>query len=470
MSDKIRKNQKVIKSCHIFNHQGMWYVINSEGMSACAINDEIAGIIKKLTDDPDAVLDSHMEMELTKLGLLSESKRRRPDRQKEIEPVPIVNMCLFLTQSCNLKCVYCYGEEGKYGTGGDLEEKTAFQAVEWMIEQSGKIENLHIGFFGGEPFLRFPLMKSVVEYAQKRVSEKGKKVEFHATTNGTLLDDEIIAFIKEHRMLIMVSFDGLKELQDSQRPYADGRGSYDSSIPGIKKLLEALPETLGNAVIVGDIDTRLVKDAMKKTGFKNISITPASRSLFTEKSNKTKYARDTRGLLNDLEEEMENWISLARKRDGKALKSLKDGSGLYNGIMSLLHGSKIYHACGAGLGLAAVSCSGDVYLCHRFVGREEYKLGSIFEKELKRQEYQRSPVKENKLCTACFARYYCAGGCKHDNAGSCGSVSKPSEDMCRIKCRELELASVIVSGLDPEDRAFLVDQEIFPPKPCPFDF
>jgi uncharacterized protein len=452
----------------MFNHQGSWYVINIEEMSAIAIDDETARVIEKITSD-DAVLDSHIEEKLKKLGLLSERKEEPPKNQKEIEPVSIVNMSLFLTQSCNLKCVYCYGEGGEYGTGGNMEEHTAWQSVDWLIEQSGKMKKVHIGFFGGEPFLRFPLMKSVVEYARKRVSEVEKKVDFYVTTNGTLLDDETIAFIKEHNIHVMVSFDGLKELQDAQRPYANGKGSYDSIVPGIKKLLEALPETSGHAVIVGDTDTGLVKDGMKEIGFTDISITPASKSLFTEEQNKTKSARDTRGFLNALEEEVETWLSLTRNRDSKGLKSFKDRSGLYYVIISLLHGSKKNHACGAGLGLAGVSCSGDVYLCHRFVGREEYKLGSIFEKELKREEYQKSPVKGNKLCTACFARYYCAGGCKHDNVGACGSVSTPSEDMCRMKCRELELAAITVSRLTSEDRAFLVEQEIVPPKPCPFD-
>lgn len=351
-----------------------------------------------------------------------------------------------------------------------MEEKTAFQAVDWMVEQSRKIKKLHIGFFGGEPFLKFPLMKAVVEYAKKRVSEIGKDVVFHATTNAALLDNEMIAFIKEHQINVMVSFDGTKELQDAQRPYTSGKGSYDSTVPKIKKLLEAMPETHGHAIIMGNTNPQIVKDAMKEIGFSEVSIMPASKSLFTEETDKVKQARDTQHLMQEMEDEAEKWVTFTRKRDSEALKILKTRSALYYGIMSILHNSKRHHACGAGLGLAAVSCSGDIYLCHRFVGREEYKLGSIFEKELNREEYQKSPVMFNKLCSVCFARYYCAGGCKHDNAGSCGAISQPSEDMCRIKCRELELAATVTSRLDSEDRAFLVDQDIFPPKPCPFDF
>lgn len=461
--------QKTIKPYHMFNHKGRWFIINIEGMFAREIGNETARAIENLTANPAFTPDSSLEEELKKLGLISENRDNRPEDIKE-EEVPIANMSLFLAQSCNLKCIYCYGEGGEYGTGGDMEEKTAFQAVDWMVEQAGDIKKLYIGFFGGEPFLKFSLMKSVVEYARERFGEKGKEVGFHLTTNGTLLDEEKIAFIKEHKISVLVSFDGTKELQDSQRPYANGKGSYDSAVPGIKKLLEALPDTLGHAVIVGNTDPGIVKDAMQKIGFSEISIMPASRSLFTVDSDETKSPRDTGRLLQDIEDEVEKWLELTGKRDSEGLKSLSYRSGLVQGLLSLFHNRKRHHACGAGRGLIAVSSSGDVYLCHRFVGRDEYKLGSIFEKELKREEYQKSPLKNSKVCSSCFAKYYCAGGCKHDNAGSCGSASTPSEDMCRMRCRELELAATVICRLNPEDRIFLLDREIAPPNPCPFDF
>jgi len=462
--------QKVIKPCHVFNHKGRWYVINIEEMFSCAIDDATAKVIKNFISHPYSVLEPGMEEKITKLGLLSEEKKQCSEVKKKIEPLPVMNMCLFLTRSCNLKCIYCYEEGGVYETGGSMQEKTAFLAVDWLMEQSGKMKKVHINFFGGEPLLRFPLMKSIVEYAKKRVTEVDKKVDFHLTTNGTLLDDEKIAFIKEHKISVQISFDGTKELQDFQRPYLNGEGSYDSTVPEIKKLLAALPETPGHAVIVGNTDPKIVKDAMKEIGFTSVSIMPASKSLFTGKADKTKSARDTVNFLRELEEEAETWMELIRKRSREDLKNLKKRNGLYYGIMSLLHNSKKHYPCGAGRGLVSVSPSGDVYLCHRFVGKEEYKLGSIFEKKLNREEYQQSPVTVNKICASCFAKYYCGGGCKHDNAGSCGTISVPAEDMCRIRCRELELSGTVTSGLDYDDRAFLVEEDIFPPKPCPFDF
>ncbi len=460
-----------IKPYHMFCHRGSWYVINIEGMLAGSIDDATAAVLDKFASRP-AVLKPYMEAQLKKLGLLSTCGEQTSKAKNliQIEPVPVRNMSLFLTQSCNLKCVYCYGDVGKYGAGGNMDEKTAMQAVDWLLEQSGEIKKLHIAFFGGEPFLNFTLMKAVVEYAEKRVEEVEKKVKFHTTTNATLLDDEIIAFLKEHRISVTISLDGPKDIHDAQRPYANGEGSYDSTVPKIKKLLEVLPNIRGHAVIVGNTDPKPVKDALQEIGFVEVSISHASESLFKGDPDITKSARDTHFLLQSLEQEAETWIHLTKSRDSEALMILMARSGLYPALISLQHNIIRNYACGAGQGLVAVSSSGNVYLCHRFVGRDEYKLGSVFAKSLNRDQYQKSPVTSSEICSTCFARYYCAGGCKHDNAASCGSITTPPEDICQLSRRELELAATIVSRLDPEDQAFLAGQQILPLRPCPLDF
>ncbi|TGE36585.1 nif11-like peptide radical SAM maturase [Desulfosporosinus fructosivorans] len=463
-------DKKNIMPFHLFHYQGNHYVINIETMSTRSVDEITIRALNTISTEPEMLLTSGMEEDLKKLGLISDVKEKSTKTPQK-EPFPIINMKLFLTQSCNLKCIYCYGDGGEYGAGGSsMQEKTAFQAVEWLLEQSGKMKRLYIGFLGGEPFLKFPLMKAIVEYAEKRVQEMGKEVDFDVITNGTLLDDEKITFIKEHQVSVMISFDGPKEVQDTQRPYANGEGSYDSTVPKLKKLFAALPDTPGHAVIVGNTDPRLVKDALQEIGFAEVSITLASKSLFTGESDRAKSERDTQSLLQTLEQESETWLRLTQNRDSEALKSLMVKSGLYRGLISLLHNSKRRYACGAGRGLVGVSSAGDVYLCHRFVGRDEYKLGSIFAKELNREEYQKSPTIDSAVCSVCFAKYYCAGGCKHDNASSCGSTTTPSEDMCRLSRRELELAATIICRLDPEDQAFLVGQRIITPKPCPLDF
>ncbi len=437
-------------------------------MRAGAVDDDCARILARLANAPGTPADSRMAEQFKQLGLLAVEA---PVKKKEKigESVPVVNAVLFLTQSCNLKCVYCYGDGGGYGAGGTMTESTAFRAVDWLIEQSDKMKKIHIGFFGGEPFLTFSLMRTVVAYAKKRAQETNKEVDFRATTNGTLLDDEIITFIREHAIKVTVSFDGPPEVQDVQRPFINGNGSYTAIVPGLKRLLAAMPDTPGHAVLTGTNDPQIIKAAMRAIGFSEVTVIPASASLFAGPG-ATMQERDMEMLFSQLEQEAQTWVNLISNRDSESLKDLKSKSQLRMALLTLLHNTKRRHACGAGLRMVAVSCMGDVYLCHRFVGQDEYKLGSVFARELDREKYSRSPATFIAACAACFARHYCAGGCKHDNASSCGSAFTPSEDVCRLRRRELEMAAVVVGGLDHADRVFLAEHNVIPAKPCPLDF
>jgi uncharacterized protein len=381
----------------------------------------------------------------------------------------IVNMALFVTEACNLRCVYCYENKN----GSFMTEETAFQAVDWLFKQSGDMKKINISFFGGEPFLNFPLIKKTAAYARDKAGRLDKAVGFGVTTNATVLDDDVIEFIRAYDVNVQVSMDGPRELQDKQRPFADGRGSYDVILPRVKKLLAVKPDTRVHAVLVDDSKTELIKSSLSDIGFPEVTLLPASPSLFEEKPQdgaaQAKQLRKLDGLLMDLEREAQLWLKLIDDRDVASLKQLLSKSLLSQAILALLHNKKLRYACGAGIKFIAVSCAGDIYLCHRFVGQPDFKLGSIFEPNLKNR-YQESPLTRVPGCAACFARYYCAGGCKHDNAGSCGSAWTPSEDICRLRRRELELAAVLNARCDSQDRAFLHENDIFPPKPCPLDF
>lgn len=462
-------DKKAIMPFHLFKHHENHYLINIESMRASSVDEITAIALEMMVAKPETSLTLSMIDDLTKLGLISEGGERSKKPVKRA-PFPITTIALFLTQSCNLKCIYCYGNGGEYGIGGSMTEKTAFQAVDWLIEQSGKVKKIDIVFFGGEPFLNFPLMKAVAEYAQQRVLELNKKVSFSVTTNATLLDNEKISFIKKHNIQIIISIDGPREIQDIQRPFANGKGSFDVILPQIKKLLDVLPQTRAHAVLVDDKKIQIVKNALQEIGFSEVSILPKSASLFDGDLEKTKLARKLDGVLKELELEADAWLHHTKNRDRESLQSLMSSAQLSQGLLSFLHNTKKQHACGAGLRFVGVSCAGDIYLCHRFVGMDNYKLGNVFTKELDREKYQDSPVTKMEECTNCFAKYYCAGGCKHDNAGSCNSAFKPSEDMCRLKRREVELAATIICMFDDQDRAFLSEHKVFPPKPCPLDF
>lgn len=462
-------DKKDLLPFYIFNHHGNYCLINIESMQAVHVNDEIGKVIESIKNNPEAAIPLEVEKILKKLELISEIKEKKEYPKKQ-EPFAIVNMALLLTQSCNLRCIYCYGGGGEYGTGGSMDEKTALQSVDWLIEQSKKVKKINIVFFGGEPFLNFSLMKTVVEYAKQKAAKVDKSVGFSVTTNATLLDDEKISFIKEHDIHVVVSIDGPKEIQDKQRPFAGGKGSYDVIIPNIKKLLAVLPEANAHAVLVDDEKIHIVKNALKEIGFNEVTMVPASASLFDEASEKAKLSRKLESMKKEIEIEAEAWLHFTKNKNSEELKNLLKSSHIYSYLLAFLYNQKKLYACGAGLKLAAVSCSGDIYPCHRFVGIDNYRLGNVFSNQINREKYQKSPITFVEECSSCFAKYLCAGGCKHDNASSCNSAFKPSQDMCNLTRYEVELAAATISMFDDEDRTFLNKYKIFPSKPCPLDF
>jgi len=458
-----------LKPFHLCNHQDHGYMINIEDVQAHPIDEKTANLLLQASDNGDSFWISQNKEQLQALGLLSQ-KQKKAAQETPIDPAPIVNAAFFLTQSCNLRCVYCYGDGGEYGHKGNMEAKTAFQAVDWLIGQSGKAKKIHIGFFGGEPFLNFPLMQKIVDYAREKAHKVDKKVAFDAITNGTLLDEKQINFIQDQDISVMISFDGPREIQDAQRPFAGGKGSYDFIVPKIKNLLAVRPQTPCHAVLMEDTDPQKVKEALQEIGFAEVSITPPSNCMLTCEAKNPKSDRNLHNILELLEREANTWLEGIKARDSQALKQLKSSSELYHGLLMFSHNSKKYFPCGAGLGLTGISSEGDVYLCHRFVGMDVYKLGNIFDKHIDRDAYLKSPIDFIQECSNCPARHYCAGSCRYDNAASTGSVFKPPEEMCRLRCREFELSAYLISRLDEADRAFLQEEGIVPPKPCPLDF
>jgi uncharacterized protein len=452
---------------HLFQYNGERYMINVEKMQADTMDQYSYSYLEKLAIDGYMVeLPPDMQSKLEHYGLLPTegTKSRQVLSPKH---TPITYMSLLVTQDCNLRCIYCYEDKTK----ARMDEKTAFRAVDWLIRKSEDMRSIHIVFFGGEPLLNFPLMKAVVEYANEAAHKAGKQATYSITTNGTLLDDEKNQFFLKHQIKVMISIDGLKELQDVQRPFASGSGSYDLILPKIHELLKLIPQTSGHAVVMGNTSPEKVKDALQELGFQQVSVAMNSQSLFTLDSQKDKASdRDIRSMISALEEEAIVWYNRIIARDTVSINKLTGRSYLYLALRCLLNHSIRIFFCGAGRSMAAVAPSGDIYLCHRFVGLDDYRIGSIDEYDLNLESFSQSPVETNAICNRCFARYYCGGGCKHDHVSSCGYIDQPEEGMCQLKQRELELAATVVSRLSYEDRNWLVKEKIFPPKPCPLDF
>lgn len=448
-----------IKPFHIFEYLNKEYIINVNDLTVAYLECQTSALAAKSGD---------------RLSGKSHCQGNRPHSKEYLKKgnIPMISIALFVTQSCNLRCVYCYGEHGTYGslTCPEMTEETAFKTVDYFIEKSGNFKYLNIHFFGGEPFINFSLIKKTVEYSQQRGNACGKVFIYTVTTNGTLLNDEIIDFLKRNKFKVLVSFDGNQEIQDKQRPFHDGSGSYDATIPKIRRLLEKAPETECRATIMEEVNPETVITALRNIGFTSIDTTPASPSLFDIKKGQKHSERNFEKSLKSIEAEAGKWVSLSKNRDLEELKKLSSSGVLRKYIAAFLNKDKKLFNCHAGISMVAISCEGDIFPCHRFVGSEEHKMGSIYAKELLQDAYLQSPVECVEKCSKCFAKYMCAGGCKHDNAGACGSPFSPAEDMCSLTRRCVELSVYVCCSIDKNDAAFLFRNNIVYQKPCPFDF
>lgn len=459
----------LIKPYHTFRHDDDDIcLINPEKMTAINIDESTAALLELVPKDLGSAAIPEAESALEKLGLID--KEERLGREKtSAKAASVVNIALLVTQQCNLRCIYCYGNGGGYGSGGEMNRKTAYRAVDWLIEQSKDIRKLGITFFGGEPLLNFSLMKEVVHYALKRGNESGKEFEFNITTNASLLDDEKIVFFKEYKINPLVSFDGPKEIQDTQRPFKNGKGSYELTLSKIKQLLEGLPKSACRAIIVGATSPVVVDNALREIGFGARHLGLVSPSLFGEENDSHVAERDFTEMLSWAQAMSRELRAGIKERDTERLNNLK-GSGTLGGFVEqFVNSQKRYFPCSAGRDFVGVSCSGNIYLCHRFVGIEGQRLGDIYNGDLKREIYQVSPLRSREKCANCFAKYLCGGGCYHDNLGTTGSVFEADEGLCAHIRRLTELAAAICCRLSEDDKAYLVKEKIISKKLCPLD-
>ncbi len=363
--------------------------------------------------------------------------------------VPLINkrepvvkaLCLHIAHDCNLKCRYCFAEEGEYhGKRELMSAEVGKKAIDFLIKASGKRRNLEIDFFGGEPLMNFDAVKEIVEYARSLEEENGKNFRFTITTNGILLNDDIMDFINKNMHNVVLSIDGRKEVNDRMRPRAGGQGSYDTIVPKFIKLAESRNQT---DYYVRGTFTRYNKDFSKDVlhladlGFKQISVEPVVAS----------DSEDYAITEADLPEIFEEYESLAKEM----LKRKKEGRdfNFFHFMIDLTGGpcvTKRLVGCGSGTEYLAVTPSGDLFPCHQFAGREEFKMGSVYtgiEKPEIRSAFEDCNVYSKPACARCWARFYCSGGCVANSFNSHGDLISPYEIGCEMQKKRLECALML---------------------------
>ena len=364
-------------------------------------------------------------------------------------PTVVKALCLHIAHDCNLACRYCFAEEGEYhGRRALMSFEVGKQALDFLIANSGNRRNLEVDFFGGEPLMNWQVVKDLVKYGREQEKKHGKNFRFTLTTNGVLLDDEVMEFCNREMANVVLSIDGRKEVHDFMRPFRKGKGSYDLIVPKFRKFAESRNQ---DRYYVRGTFTRhnldFAKDVLHLAdlGFEQISVEPVVALPEEE------YALRE----EDIPQICEEYDRLAaemikRHREGKEFN-------FFHFMIDLTGGPCVYKrlsGCGSGTEYLAVTPWGDFYPCHQFVGEEAFLMGNVFDglkaSELQ-EEFKGCNVYAKEKCRNCFAKFYCSGGCAANAYKFHGSINDAYDVGCELQRKRIECAVMIKAALAEED-------------------
>jgi len=347
-------------------------------------------------------------------------------------------LCLHVAHTCNLNCAYCFAGQGKFhGERAIMLFEVGKRALDFLIENSGGRRNLEVDFFGGEPLMNFGVVKKLVEYARSIEKEKGKNFRFTLTTNGMLIDDDVIDFANREMSNVVLSLDGRKEVHDRFRVDLAGNGSFDRIVPKFQKLVKERGNknyymrgtfTHNNPDFLKDIETML------DLGFTELSMEPV---VCAEDDPSSLTKEDLPVVLEQYEKLAE--LMIKRRKEGKPFT-------FYHYMIDLTGGPCIYKrisGCGSGTEYMAVTPSGELYPCHQFVGDKKFRLGDIYngiDNKKIQQEFASCNVYAREECRNCWARLYCSGGCAANAYHATGSVKGVYKYGCELFKKRMECA------------------------------
>ncbi|MCM1253201.1 MAG: thioether cross-link-forming SCIFF peptide maturase [Clostridium sp.] len=354
-------------------------------------------------------------------------------------------LCLHIAHDCNLACKYCFAEEGEYhGRRALMSFEVGKKALDFLVANSGNRVNLEVDFFGGEPLLNWDVVKRLVEYGRSIEEAYHKKFRFTLTTNGVLLNDEILEFANREMGNIVLSIDGRKEVNDRMRPHRGGQGSYDEIVPKFQKTADSRKQM--NYYVRGTF-TRYNKDFAKDVihladlGFKQISVEPV---VAKESEDYAFREEDIPALLEEYDKLAMEYIK--RRKEGKAFQ-------FFHFMIDLEGGpcvAKRLSGCGSGTEYLAVTPWGDLYPCHQFVGNEEFLMGNVDEGITRtdiRDTFHNCNVYTKEKCKNCFAKFYCSGGCAANSYQFHGNIHDAYDLGCQLQRKRIECAIMIKAAL-----------------------
>ncbi|WP_291579102.1 thioether cross-link-forming SCIFF peptide maturase [Clostridium sp. UBA6640] len=364
-------------------------------------------------------------------------------------PSYIKALCLNIIHDCNLRCKYCFADEGEYhGCRKAMSSEVGKKAIDFVIANSGSRKNIEIDLFGGEPLMAFDTIKEIVDYAREQEKIHNKNIRFTMTTNATLLNDENMKYLDENMGNLVLSIDGRKEINDKVRIRVDGSGCYDSILPKIKKMVD-MRDKSKSYYVRGTFtreNTDFFEDVkhMADLGFEEISIEPV---VLPDEHELSLRSEDLPKIFEQYDKLYEDMIR--RHKGGQGFR-------FYHFNIDLQGGPCVYKrisGCGAGHEYVAVTPDGDIYPCHQFVGNEDYLLGNIYD-GIKNQHlvqtFKDAHIYNKPTCKKCWARFYCSGGCQANNFNFNGDMHIPYEVGCEMQKKRVECAIALKTKLMEE--------------------
>ena len=382
--------------------------------------------VKELADDGQLFTEDEYE------NYIMDFKKR---------PTVVKALCLHIAHDCNLACRYCFAEEGEYHGRRELMSfEVGKQALDFLIANSGHRRNLEVDFFGGEPLMNWQVVKDLVAYGREQEKIHDKNFRFTLTTNGVLLNDEVMEFANKEMGNVVLSIDGRKDVHDHMRPFRNGKGSYDLIVPKFQKFAESRHQDkyyVRGTFTHYNLDFSEDVLHLADLGFQQISVEPV-------------VAEDSEAYAlreEDLPKLFEEYDRLAaemvkRKKEGRDFN-------FFHYMIDLEGGpcvAKRLSGCGSGTEYLAVTPWGDLYPCHQFVGNDEFLMGNVWDGVTRtdiQDEFKCCNVYAKEKCRNCFARFYCSGGCAANSYHFHGHINDAYDIGCELQKKRIECAIMI---------------------------
>ena len=415
-----------------------------ESLDKSVLTDKIFNKYKNDGVTLDDVLECYDQIvELKNSGRLFSPDTFEPmaGKLKEKTSGVIKALCLHVAHTCNLNCAYCFASQGKYsGDRAVMSFEVGKRALDFLVENSGTRHNLEVDFFGGEPLMNFDVVKQLVAYARSIEKEKNKNFRFTLTTNGVLIDDDVIEFANKEMSNVVLSLDGRKEVHDRYRVDYNGKGSWEKIVPKFQKLVKARGGkdyymrgtfTHANPDFLEDIKVML------DLGFNELSMEP----VVCAAGDINELTKEDLPIVLEQYEKLAN-LMIERNAQGKPFT-------FYHYMIDLTGGPCIYKrisGCGSGTEYMAVTPWGDLYPCHQFVGDEKFKLGDVFNGVNNtdvQKEFCDCNVYARPDCKDCWAKLYCSGGCAANAYHATGSVRGVYKYGCELFKKRMECAIAV---------------------------